>query len=79
MNKPYKVKERYSCIYTTNKDCTALLRLHQEFHEYMHMTLIYKEILPSYCAKCPVLKLITEALIAEGTGWIESTVGDRKE
>ena len=77
MSDEYQVKETYDCIYTKNRNCTARLKLHQEFHQYMHLTLIYREILPSYCAKCPVLKLITEALIEEGTDWIESTLKER--
>ena len=72
--KNYQMKEKYCCIYTKNRNCTVLLKLHQEFHEYMHLTLIYREILPTYCANCPVLKLIMRALVEEGAGWIESTV-----
>ena len=73
MSEKYKVKENYNCIYTEKRNCIALLTLHKEFHEYIHMTLIYKELLPSYCAKCPVLKMIADALIEEGAEWIESS------
>lgn len=73
MSERYKVRDNYSCVYTKKQTCTVLYNLHEEFHDYIHLSLIYKDLLPAYCAKCPTLKVLADKLVSEGKEWIESS------
>ena len=70
--------EYYLCIYTVKKTCNPLLALHKTFYESTHRSLIYRELLPTYCANCGILKMINDTLIDEGKEWIESTLEKKK-
>ena len=71
--------EYYPCIYTVKKTCNPLLALHKTFYESTHRSLIYKELLPTYCVNCGILKMINDSLIDEGKDWIESTAANKNE